>query len=308
MKTEKPKIDLSLLKKHIPYKWRIQSFSKNYPSATCVPYIDARDVMDMLDSVVGPENWECRYEQIKGNVYCYLGIYINGRLIEKSDCGTESKTEAEKGESSDAFKRAAVKWGIGRFLYDLGIHYVKTSEKKDNNNFPYPVNERGEKIKDLTNYINSNGATLDGEPEITGQTEKKQPVAPVPEKFSEKKAIYQANTAKNLDALKALGKKWPDQLNKEHPDLNKEFYKVFARKYKEFNPPKPEEKVENEKPKFNDALIQDVMDQIKTCKDKDILANIETEFHDVIHGTATLFKKYDDRFKVLNIISEPAGK
>lgn len=148
-------INLELFKEPLPYKWRVQSFSKNKASATCVAYVDARAVMDRLDEVVGPENWTCRYEQIKNNLYCYIGIYINGRLIEKSDCGTESNVDKEKGESSDAFKRAAVKWAIGRFLYDLPMQYLPASEKKASNNYPFVVDDSGKQVWDLTSHINN---------------------------------------------------------------------------------------------------------------------------------------------------------
>jgi len=81
-------------------------------------YIDARQVMDKFDDVVGPENWSDSYKEVKGNVYCTISIKVEEEWVSKSDCGTESNFEAEKGEASDAFKRAAVKWGIGRFLYE----------------------------------------------------------------------------------------------------------------------------------------------------------------------------------------------
>ena len=46
-------MNLKDLKKQIPYQWRVQSFSKNKAQAQCVAYIDARDVMNLLDEVVG---------------------------------------------------------------------------------------------------------------------------------------------------------------------------------------------------------------------------------------------------------------
>lgn len=150
----KEPINSQELKRIIPFKWRIQSFSKNYPSATCVAYIDARDVMDLLDEVVGPENWQSDYKEIKRNLYSGIGVKMDGEWVWKWDCGTEPFTEKAKGEASDAFKRAAVKWGIGRFLYDLPIQYVKTSEIKRDNNYPFPVTETGQKVQDLTNYLN----------------------------------------------------------------------------------------------------------------------------------------------------------
>lgn len=101
------------LRKEIPYKW------KKEPEGTELAYIDARDVMDLLDEVVGPENWQDSYELVGDKIIAGLGIFVNDKWIWKYDTGTESNIEEEKGMFSDAFKRAAVKWGVGRFLYDL---------------------------------------------------------------------------------------------------------------------------------------------------------------------------------------------
>lgn len=101
------------LRKEIPYKWRTG------PGNTQLAYIDARDVMDLLDEVVGPENWQDSYELVGDKIIAGLGIFVNDKWIWKYDTGTESNIEEEKGMFSDAFKRAAVKWGVGRFLYDL---------------------------------------------------------------------------------------------------------------------------------------------------------------------------------------------
>lgn len=73
--------------------------------------------MDILDETVGPENWQKEYYEVKGNVYCRVGINTESGWAWKADCGIESNVDAQKGEASDAFKRAAVNWGIGRELY-----------------------------------------------------------------------------------------------------------------------------------------------------------------------------------------------
>lgn len=150
---------LADLKKEITYKWRVQSFSKNKPSATCVAYIDSRDVCDLLDEVVGPENWQRDHKEVKGNMFAGIGIKCGDEWIWKWDCGTESNQDAQKGESSDSFKRAAVQWGVGRFLYSLGIEYVNASEKKASGNFPYPVDRNNKRIYDLTTHINDKHPT-----------------------------------------------------------------------------------------------------------------------------------------------------
>ena len=142
------------LKKELPYKWRVQSTTQY--GANCVAYIDSRDVQDLLDEVCGPEKWQTRFSEHKGNLFCEIGIRINDLWIWKSDCGTESQVEKQKGEASDAFKRAAVMWGIGRFLYSLPIHKIK--EVAEKNGKYYPI-ANGNKIWDITKHINGLGKT-----------------------------------------------------------------------------------------------------------------------------------------------------
>lgn len=79
----------------------------------------ARVGMDILDETVGPENWCCNYSRQGNSLFCSIGIYIkeHNAFVYKADAGDESNIEKVKGESSDAFKRAAVRWGIGRELY-----------------------------------------------------------------------------------------------------------------------------------------------------------------------------------------------
>lgn len=80
-------------------------------------YVDARYVMDKLDHL-GPENWQDRYvDRTGGSVRCGIGLLIDGEWVWKWDVGTVSDIEPEKGSYSEAFKRAGVKWGIGRDLY-----------------------------------------------------------------------------------------------------------------------------------------------------------------------------------------------
>lgn len=118
------------LKKEIPFKWRVQS--SNQYGASCVAYIDARDVQDLLDEVCGPAFWQCKYSEHKGNLFCSIGIDVDKDgtyWTWKEDCGTESNVEKQKGEASDAFKRAGVMWGIGRFLYSKPITKLPVKEK-----------------------------------------------------------------------------------------------------------------------------------------------------------------------------------
>jgi len=101
--------------------WRAQTVTQDGTKALALAYLDARDVMDRLDQAVGPANWRDSYvETLKGRTICTLEIRVDGEWIAKSDGAGDTDVEGEKGSISDALKRAAVKWGIGRYLYDLG--------------------------------------------------------------------------------------------------------------------------------------------------------------------------------------------
>ena len=94
-------------------------------------YIDARDVMVRLDSVAGFDGWQCRYPLAdSGLLICEIGLLINDEWIWKSNGAGDTQVEAEKGKCSDAFKRAAVLWGVGRYLYSLPFTWVKLNNGK----------------------------------------------------------------------------------------------------------------------------------------------------------------------------------
>lgn len=102
--------------------WKPQKVTNN--RALAVPYIDARDVMDRLDDIVGVENWQDDYTFLPGGqVVCALRLKLGGEWVTKTDVGGESeqpdKGDREKAAVSDALKRAAVKFGIGRYLYSM---------------------------------------------------------------------------------------------------------------------------------------------------------------------------------------------
>jgi hypothetical protein len=106
--------------------WRLGSTSKEKMKGMALAYIDARDVMVRLDEAVGPENWQCRYPHTAGKTVCEIDIWVEGRgWVTKANGAGDTDIEAEKGALSDAFKRAAVNWGVGRYLYELPAPWVK---------------------------------------------------------------------------------------------------------------------------------------------------------------------------------------
>ena len=52
-----------------------------------------------------------------------------GRWVWKSDGAGATDFEGAKGAFSDSFKRAAVHWGIGRYLYDLDAPWVAIEQR-----------------------------------------------------------------------------------------------------------------------------------------------------------------------------------
>jgi len=114
------------LKQPFPVKvvhWRVGS--TNAKKLGCKPweatkgialaYVDARDVMKRFDDVCG-DLWQVEYPF---DGCCRIGIKIDNEWIWRSNGAGETQVEGEKGKFSDAFKRAAVLWGVGRYLYYL---------------------------------------------------------------------------------------------------------------------------------------------------------------------------------------------
>jgi len=115
--------------------FRVGTMGKSTNGAYCtlLAYKDARVDMAVLDEVYTPELWQNEYRRdSKGVLQCGIGIYNKaiGQWVWKWSNGTESNTEKEKGEYSDAFKRAGFMVGIGRELYDIPTLFVnlKTGE------------------------------------------------------------------------------------------------------------------------------------------------------------------------------------
>lgn len=120
---------------------RVQSVKQN--GLVLLLYKNARCDMNILDETVGAENWQREHYECKGNLFCRVAIrcreveidgakntkaIIRDEWVWKSDCGTESNTEAQKGEASDSFKRACFNWGIGRELYTAPFTWISADK------------------------------------------------------------------------------------------------------------------------------------------------------------------------------------
>jgi hypothetical protein len=108
-------------------KWKPQSVKGN--RALALAYLDARAVQDRLDDVLGVEGWQDEYQPLPdGSVVCKLQCLLGDRWVTKMDVGSLSEQpdggDRVKAAFSDALKRAAVKFGVGRYLYRLPAQWA----------------------------------------------------------------------------------------------------------------------------------------------------------------------------------------
>lgn len=114
---------ITKLKEPFPAKtisFRVGATTKDKDKGIALAYLDARSVMNRFDEVCGTK-WQNRYPE-KG--VCEIGLYIDSEWVWRANGAGETDIEGEKGQLSDSFKRAAVMWGIGRYLYYLPNEWV----------------------------------------------------------------------------------------------------------------------------------------------------------------------------------------
>jgi hypothetical protein len=122
-------------------EWRIQHATKDKSRGFAVPYLRSRAIQVRLDEVVGPYNWKPEYKpwhtvtatnKTTASQLCGLSVFCEarGEWIQKWDGAENTDIEAVKGGISDSFKRAAVLWGIGRYLYSMDGVWVDLEEGK----------------------------------------------------------------------------------------------------------------------------------------------------------------------------------
>ena len=107
-------------------------------------YKDSRCDMNILDETFGIFGWKREHVILNGKEYCIVSVWDSEKQqwVSKMDTGTESAVEKEKGQSSDAFKRACVNIGIGRELYTSPNIFINVPTEQKGNGYtlsrPYP--------------------------------------------------------------------------------------------------------------------------------------------------------------------------
>ena len=141
-------MDIRLLKAS-EIECRVGSVKNN--GMSLLLYKDARADMKILDETFGFDGWKREHQLIDGKLFCTVSIWSDkrGEWITKQDVGTESNAEKEKGQASDAFKRACVNFGIGRELYRSPFIWVKGYDKYEK----FDVKEIGYNEDREINYL-----------------------------------------------------------------------------------------------------------------------------------------------------------
>jgi hypothetical protein len=143
------KITIPLLKSE-DIECRVQTIKKNKNNKVFVVlllYKNARTDMQILDIVFGIDGWKRKHNFINGQNFCTVSIWSENKQewIDKEDVGIESFSDKEKGQSSDAFKRACFNIGIGRELYTSPMIYIELNDDE--------YIENNGKLKCAANFI-----------------------------------------------------------------------------------------------------------------------------------------------------------
>jgi len=117
-------------------EWRLQWADDDKGTGIAVPYVTNRAIQARLDKAVGAPGWKNEYlpwhsDGKKASQLCGISIYFADRKewVTKYDGAEDSDIEPIKGGLSDSMKRAAVQWGIGRYLYSMDTVYVETEKR-----------------------------------------------------------------------------------------------------------------------------------------------------------------------------------
>ena len=180
-------------------------------------YIDARDVMDRLDAVCGPEGWQDEYiDTGNGATCCKLSILVGKVWVAKSDGAGRTDYEGDKGQFSDAFKRAAVKHGIGRYLYGHSTGWIELDDY-----WNIPPAAQGRLSKSLAEWSGVPFATNAGSRDLYSELEKEiRTIGNV--------TALEKWGAANAGRIKGLPKDWQDNIRDEWTNRKAELEKEKA--------------------------------------------------------------------------------
>lgn len=238
-------------------KWRMGNKNKNGDKALMLVYIDARDVMDRLDEVCGAECWKSEYRSVDSigyndktktyyptkTVVCRISIKLDSEWVYKEDGAGNTDFESEKGGMSDAFKRAAVAWGIGRYLYNASDYNTWVPFKGN----PYTLyNDNKTQLDNVARQLSLVSPDI---PVKTLETTAKSPAA----------ATRSINADVKLDKVQEKYKDWLSYLTRKEwtPAIERPFNDFISKNQKLIPADKLEELLtlyDKKRPKIEDEI------------------------------------------------------
>lgn len=114
-------------------EWRAQRSGETNGKPWCMvlAYVTNRAIMKRLDEVCGKDGWKNEYHAAPdGGVMCGISVFTNNQWVTKWDAAENTQIEAVKGGMSGAMKRAAVQWGVGRYLYQLEENFAQCETER----------------------------------------------------------------------------------------------------------------------------------------------------------------------------------
>lgn len=172
--TEKQKEELEYPFTALEIEWRILSRTNDKSKGQVAAYVDSRAIQERLDTVLGRENWQNRFFTISGKDngatthICEISIFYadRGEWITKSDGAGCTDIEPIKGGLSNAFKRAASVWGIGRYLYKLSGIWIPIKDGKyiPNDQLPILTSQYNRFVKQYLSAEKPNARTKPASP------------------------------------------------------------------------------------------------------------------------------------------------
>ena len=116
-------------------EWKPGATTRDKSKGLAMAYLTSRAVQQRFDDVCGPADWRNEFrEGPGGGVLCGISVRVEredgtAEWVTKWDGADNSAVEAVKGGLSGATKRAAVQWGVGRYLYEMPATWVRLDER-----------------------------------------------------------------------------------------------------------------------------------------------------------------------------------
>ena len=116
-------------------EWKPGATTRDKSKGLAMAYVDSRAVQQRFDEVCGPADWRNEFrEGPGGGVLCGISVRVDredgtAEWVTKWDGADNSQVEAVKGGLSGSMKRAAVQWGVGRYLYEIPSPWVRLDDR-----------------------------------------------------------------------------------------------------------------------------------------------------------------------------------